>query len=132
VKSYRRNGDVGQVDRGDAVAGSGRFPGGGRIGGHVAGAACGAGPVGEGEGSWLGNKGGRCRPWNCRRFGADYDAWGTPEEEAKRAELNEWLEANDQTRAPYFEWVPVHLAERKRLARMRRLLAKLETERKGE
>ncbi len=76
----------------------------------------------------------------------DFDHWGSPEEERKRVLLDEWLDANDLSGQYYFEWVPAHLAERRRLAGLpprlparrkgrlpesvRRLLADLETERK--
>lgn len=81
------------------------------------------------------------------RLVPDYDHWGTPTEEAKRALLDEWLRENDLSRQFFFSWAPTHLAERRRLAGLpprvtarrkgrlpesvRRLLADLETERKG-
>ena len=52
------------------------------------------------------------------RLVPNFDDWGSPSEERKRARRNEWLEANDLTRQYFFEWVPAHLAERRRLAGM--------------
>lgn len=48
----------------------------------------------------------------------DYDRWGTPEEEQKREERNQWLAVHDMSEQFFFEWVPAHLAERRRLAGM--------------
>lgn len=76
------------------------------------------------------------------RMMPDYDHWGTPAEEAKRAKREEWLRETDNADRFYFEWLPGYLAERRRLfgmgprraprrrgplpARVRDLLATLE------
>ena len=72
----------------------------------------------------------------------NFDAWSSPEEERKRLLRSEWLRDNDQEAAYFFEWMPAHLKERRRLAgpppriparrkgplpeKVRRLLADLE------
>ena len=74
----------------------------------------------------------------------DFDHWGSPAEERKRALLSEWLTENDMSRQYFFSYVPAMLAERRRLAGLpprpparrkgklpeavRKLLADLETE----
>lgn len=81
------------------------------------------------------------------RLVPDFDRWGSPEEERKGMLRDEWLRDHGLSRQYFFEWVPAHLAERRRLAGLpprvparrkgrlpesvRRLLADLETERKN-
>ncbi len=45
----------------------------------------------------------------------DYDRWGSPEEEEKRAERTEWLRDNNLARQYFFEWMPSYLDQRRRL-----------------